>query len=97
MAPLFVVDTLFCKPYLWHRHGTHKSQPQKVIVKIWNQWYGIPEKQPTSTVAMISSKQTKKLINHAHKFALVMIKPQHSRKTTVTSRLTDQCNSRQQQ
>ena len=42
MAPLFVDDALFGKPYLWDRHGSYKSRPQKVIVKIQNQWYGIP-------------------------------------------------------
>ena len=46
---------------------------------------------------MISDKQTKKLISHAQKFALIMIKPQHPKKTATTSRLTDQRNSRQQQ
>ena len=46
---------------------------------------------------MIFSKQTKKLINHAQKFTLIMIKPQHSRKNAATSRLTNQGNSRQQQ
>ena len=48
-------------------------------------------------VAMISAKQTKKLINHAQKFALIMIKPQHSRKTVATSRLTDQHSSQQKE
>ena len=42
-------------------------------------------------------QQTKKFINHAQKFALIMIKPQHSRKTATTSRLIDQRSSRQQQ
>ena len=46
---------------------------------------------------MISTKKTKKLINHAQKFALIMIKPQHSRKNATISRLTDQCSCRQQQ
>ena len=67
-----------------------------MIFKIQNQWYGILERQPTSTVAMMSSKQTNKLINHAQKFALIMIKPQHSRETTAMSRLTNQCVSWQQ-
>ena len=66
-------------------------------MKIWNQWYGIPERQPTSTVAMIFAKKTKKLINHAQKFILIMVKPQHSRNTASTSRLTDQRSSQQQQ
>ena len=96
VAPLFIVNTLFGKPYLWDRHDTYQSQHQKVIIKIWNQWYGIPERQPKSTVSMISSKQTKKLNNHAQKFALIKIKPQHYRKTSATSLLTDQHNSRQQ-
>ena len=34
VAPLFVVDALFGKPYLWDRHGTYQSWPQTVIVKI---------------------------------------------------------------
>ena len=67
-----------------------------MIVKIQNQWYGIQERQPTSTVAMISAKQKNNLINHAKKIALIMIKPQHSRKTATTSRLMDQRSSRQQ-
>ena len=46
---------------------------------------------------MISTKQMKKLINHAQKFALIMIKPQNSRKTTTTIRLTDQRSFQQQQ
>ena len=97
VALIFVGDALLDKPYLWDRHGTYQSQPQKVIVKIWNQWYGILEQQPTSMFSMISAKQTKKLINHAQKFALIMIKPQHSRKNAATSRLTNQRSSRQQQ
>ena len=91
--PLSIADALFGKPYLWGQHSTYQSQPHKVIVKIQNQWYGIPKQQPTSMVAMISSKQTKKLINHAKKFALIMIRPQHSRNTTVTGQLTDQHSS----
>ena len=43
VAPLFVVETLFGKPYLWDRHGSYQSRPQKVIVKIWIQWYDILE------------------------------------------------------
>ena len=39
----------------------------------------------------------KNLINHAQNFALIMIKPQHSRKTATTNRSIDQCSSRQQQ
>ena len=97
VAPFSIVDTLFGKPYLWDRNGTYQSWPQKVIVKIRNQWYGIPKRQPTSMVAMISAKQTETLINHAQKFALIMIKPQHSRNIVATSRLTDQRISRQQQ
>ena len=96
MAPLSVVDALFDKPYLWDQHGTYQSWPQKVIVKIQKQWYGTPERQPRSTVVMTSTKQTKKLINHAQKFSLIMIKPQHSRKTAATSRLTNQRSSQQQ-
>ena len=46
---------------------------------------------------MMYTKQTKKLINHAQKFALIMIKPQHSRNTAAMSRLTDQRSSQQQQ
>ena len=57
MAPLSVVDALFGKPYLWDRHGAYQSRPKKVIVKIRNQWYGITERQPTSTVAMIYSNE----------------------------------------
>ena len=34
VAPLSVADALFGKPYLWDRHGTYQSRPQKVIVKI---------------------------------------------------------------
>ena len=34
MASLSVADALFSKPYLWDRHGTYQSWPQKVIVKI---------------------------------------------------------------
>ena len=67
-----------------------------MIVKIWNQWYGIRERRHTRTVAMIFAKMTKNLINHAHRFTLIMIKPHHSRKSTTTSRITDQCISRQQ-
>ena len=37
-----------------------------------------------------------KLINHAQKFSLIMIKPQYSRNTTPTSQLTDQCISQEQ-
>ena len=37
MAPLFVVDTLFSKPYLWDQHDTYQSRPQKLIVQIQNQ------------------------------------------------------------
>ena len=65
VALIFVGDALLDKPYLWDRHGTYQSRPQKVIIKIENQWYVILEQQPTSTVAMTSSKQTKNLINHA--------------------------------
>ena len=97
MAPLSVADALFEKPYLWDRHGTYQSRPLKVIIKIRNQWYGIPERQPTSTVAMISARQMNKLIDHAQKFALIMIKSQHSKKITTMSWLTDQCSSRQQE
>ena len=79
------------------RHDTYQSQPQKVIVKIQNQWYDIPERQPTSMVSMISSKKTKKLINHVKKFPLIMIKPQHSRNTATMSRLTDQRSSQKQE
>ena len=71
MALLFIDDTLFGKPYLWDRNGTYQSWPQKVIIKIQNQWYGILVRQPTSTVAIIIAKQTKKLINRAQKFALI--------------------------
>ena len=35
--------------------------------------------------SMIYAKQTKQIINHAQNFALIMIKPQHSRNTTATS------------
>ena len=38
-----------------------------------------------SMVAMISAKETKKLINDAQNFTLIMIKPQHSRKIAATS------------
>ena len=34
VAPLFVADSLFGKPYLWDRHSTYQSRPQKVIAKI---------------------------------------------------------------
>ena len=68
-----------------------------MIVKIRNQWYGIRERQPTSIVSIISSKKMKKLINHDQKFALIMMKPQHSRKTATTSQLIAQHSSRQQQ
>ena len=94
VAPLSVANALFGKPYVWDRHGTYQSRPQKVIVEIGNQWYGIPEQQPTSTVAMISAKQMKKLINHAQKFALIMINLQHFKNTIATSQLTNQPNSR---
>ena len=97
MALVSIADALFGKTYLWDRHGTYQSWLQKVIVKFWNQWYGIPEWQPTSMVAIISTKQTKKLINHAQKFVLIMIRPQHSRKTAATSQLPNQCSSRKQQ
>ena len=43
VALLIIADVLFGKPCLWDRHGSYQSQPQKVIVKIQNQWYGIPE------------------------------------------------------
>ena len=33
VAPLSVADALFGKTYLWDRHGTYQSRPQKVIVK----------------------------------------------------------------
>ena len=46
---------------------------------------------------MITAKQTKNIINHAQKFALIMIKPQHSRNTAATIRLTKQRSSRKQQ
>ena len=46
---------------------------------------------------MISTKQMEKIVNHAQNFTLIMIKPQHSRKTTKTSQLNDPCNSQQQQ
>ena len=66
VQPFSVANALFEKPYLWDRHGTYQSQPQKVIVKIWNQWYDILERKPTSIlVVMITAKQTKNLINHA--------------------------------
>ena len=97
MAPLSIANALFGKPYLWDRNSTYQSWPQKVIVKIWNWWYGIPKRQPTSTVSMISSKQTNNLINHAQKFPLIMIKPQHSKNTIATRRLIDQRNSWKQQ
>ena len=97
VALLSIDDTLFGKPYLWDRHGTYQSRPQKVIVKIQNQWYGILERQTTSMVSMISSKQTKKLTIHAQKFALIMIKPYNSRNTTTTIRCTNYRNSRQKQ
>ena len=58
MALLSVDNALFGKPYLWDRHNTYQSRSQKVTVKIRNQWYGILERQPTSTVAMIFGKQT---------------------------------------
>ena len=89
MASIFVADALFGKPYLWDRHGSYQPRPQEVIVKIWNQCYGIPERRPTPTVAMVSSKHTKKLINHAQRFALIMIKPQHYRRTAEASPLTN--------
>ena len=82
MELISIADALFEKPYLWDRHGTYQSGSQKVIVKIRNQWYDIPKRQPTSTVAMISIKQTKKLINHAQKLAFIMITPQNSRKNS---------------
>ena len=68
-----------------------------MIVKIQNQWYGIPQQQPTLTVAMISTKQTNKLISHAQNFALTMIKPQHSGNIAAASGFTDQRSSRQQE
>ena len=43
VALLCLADTMFGKPYLWDRHGSYQSWPQKVIVKIQNQWYDIPE------------------------------------------------------
>ena len=46
---------------------------------------------------MISTKQTRKLINHAQKFTLIMIKPRHFKNTAAMSRLTDQRSSQQQQ
>ena len=49
------------------------------------------------TVGMVSTKQAKKLINHAHKFMLLMIKPQHSQNTTITSHLSTNHDSQQQQ
>ena len=95
VAPLSIVDALFGKPYLWDQHSTYQSQPQKVIFKIQNRWYGIPERQPTSMAAMIFAKQTKNLTNHAQKFTLIMINPQHSRNTVTMIQLTDQHRSRQ--
>ena len=47
VAFLYIADALFGKPYLWDRHGSYHSWPQKVIIKIKNQWYKIPEGQPT--------------------------------------------------
>ena len=41
VAQIFVADVFFRKPYLWDRRSTYQSRPQKVIVKIWNHWYGI--------------------------------------------------------
>ena len=93
LEPFSIVDSLFSKPYLWDRHDTYRSRPQKVIVKIRNPWYGIPERQPTSMAVMISAKQTKKLINHAQNFTLFMINPQHPRNTVAMIRLIDQRNS----
>ena len=84
LAPLSITDNPFGKSYLWDRHRRYQSRHYKVILKIRIKWYGIPERQPTSMVAIIYSKETKKLINHAQKFTLIMIKPQHSRKTTTT-------------
>ena len=46
---------------------------------------------------MIYSIKINNLTNHAQMFALIMIKPQHSRNTIVTSRLIDQRNSQQQE
>ena len=43
VALIFIANAPFGKPYIWNQHGTYQSQPQKVIVKIRNQWYGIPE------------------------------------------------------
>ena len=43
VAPPSIDDALFGKPYLWDWHGTNQSKPQKVIFKIGNQWYNIPE------------------------------------------------------
>ena len=41
VAPLYIFNALFRKPYLWDRNGTYPSQPHKVIVKILNQCYDI--------------------------------------------------------
>ena len=40
------------------------------------------------TVGMVSTKQAKKLINHAHKFMFLMIRPQRSKRITTTSQLS---------
>ena len=91
MALLLVVDALFGKPYLWDQHDTYQSQPHKVIVKIQNQWYNIPERQPTSTVAMISSKQIKKLINHAQELRITHQIWEGSKDHRQELRITCQC------
>ena len=61
MALLSVTDALFRKPYWWDRHGRYQSLPQKVIVKIQNQWYDILERQPTPTVSIILPNKQRNL------------------------------------
>ena len=92
-----MANALFGKYYLLNRHGKYHSKPQKVIAKIQDQWYGILERRLMPTVKMVSTKQAKKLINHAKKLMILMIKPQHPRKIAATSCLSTDHNSQQKQ
>ena len=91
------LHVLFGKHYFWDRHGKYHSIPQKVIVKIQDQWYDIPKHQPTPIIEMDLAKKAKNLIKHAQKVMLLMVKPQHSQNITTFSRISTDHDSRQQQ
>ena len=65
VAPLFVDDTLFGKPYLWDQHGSYKVMASKGDCQNLESMVWQSERQPTPLVAIISAKKMKKLINYA--------------------------------